>query len=271
MNSKKLYRRLNDILSKISEEDYPEIYNIIENELDFSDEEVYEEAYNIAGELHEADGAKILPRCIADFIMDVYNDELNSGNVNAACDIGALYYTGRAGEQNYKKAVEYYTIAADGGCRQAQENLGYCFYYGRDIPVDYEKAFHYFALGAFDGHLRSLYKIGDMYRNGYYVDKNEAEAFYIYMHCVDGLNEDNISYVGGDIMMRVGDCFFNGIGTEVDNKQALKYYQLAEQMFYERLETGDFLIKNCYKRVLKNQEEARQRLNKALPGYEWRK
>lgn len=55
MNSKELYRRLNDILSNISEEDYPEIYNIIENEIDFSDEEVYEEAYNIAEELHEAD------------------------------------------------------------------------------------------------------------------------------------------------------------------------------------------------------------------------
>lgn len=104
MNSKELYRRLNDILSNISEEDYPEIYNIIENEMDFSDEEVYEDAYNIAGELHEADGTKILPECVADFIIDVYTDELNSGNVNAACDIGSLYYTGRAGEQNYKKS-----------------------------------------------------------------------------------------------------------------------------------------------------------------------
>ena len=271
MNSRRLYRRLNDIFSKISEEDYPEIYNIIENELDFSDEEVYEEAYNIAGELHEADGTKILPACVADFIMEVYKEELKFGNVNAACDIGSLYYTGRAGEQNYKKAVEYYTIAANGGCRQAQENLGYCYYYGRDIPVDYEKAFHYFALGAFDGHLRSLYKIGDMYRNGYYVDKNEAEAFCIYMHCVDGLNEDNTNIVGGDIMMRIGDCFFNGTGTEVDNNQALKYYQLAEQMFYDRLESGDFLIKNCYKHVLENEEKARQRLIDALPGYEWTK
>ena len=32
MNSRRLYRRLNDIFSKISEEDYPEIYNIIEND-----------------------------------------------------------------------------------------------------------------------------------------------------------------------------------------------------------------------------------------------
>lgn len=91
------------------------------------------------------------------------------------------------------------------------------------------------------------------------------------MHCAQGLTEDNTHLVGADIMMRLGDCFFNGIGTEVDNKQALKYYQLAEQMYYERLESGDFLIKNCYTHVLKNQEEARQRLNDVLPGYEWTK
>ena len=36
MNNKELYTRLKNILSEISEEDYPEIYNIIENELDFS-------------------------------------------------------------------------------------------------------------------------------------------------------------------------------------------------------------------------------------------
>ena len=47
MNSKELYRRLNDILSNISEEDYPEIYNIIENEIDFSDEEAYFEISSI--------------------------------------------------------------------------------------------------------------------------------------------------------------------------------------------------------------------------------
>ena len=44
------------------------------------------------------------------------------------------------------------------------------------MEKDYKKAFHYFAKGAFDGHLVSLYKIGDMYKNGYYVEKDEKEA-----------------------------------------------------------------------------------------------
>ena len=42
-------------------------------------------------------------------------------------------------------------------------------------------------------------------------------------------------------------------------------------MFYDRLESGDFLIKNCYKHVLEYEEKARQRLIDALPGYEWTK
>lgn len=112
-------------------------------------------------------------------------------------------------------------IPGDG---QAQENLGYCYYYGRDMPVDYEKAFHYFALGAFDGHIRSLYKIGDMYRNGYYIPPNEAEAFCIYRRCEETMTEAALPLVGADVMMWLGDCYFSGIGTQVDDKKALEYY-----------------------------------------------
>lgn len=157
-------------------------------------------------------------------------------------------------------------IPGDG---QAQENLGYCYYYGRDMPVDYEKAFHYFALGAFDGHIRSLYKIGDMYRNGYYIPQNEAEAFCIYRRCEETMTEAALLLVGADVMMRLGDCYFSGIGTQVDDKKALEYYQKAERLFFTRLEQGDFLIRNCYDRVIKRQAETRKRLQATLPSYEW--
>ena len=58
------------------------------------------------------------------------------------------------------------------------------------MEKDHEKAFHYFALGAFDGRPVSLYKIGDMYLNGYYVRKNEAEAFAIFMRCLQDMMEE---------------------------------------------------------------------------------
>ena len=60
------------------------------------------------------------------------------------------------------------------------------------VLLDYEKAFHCFAPGAFSGRPASLYKIGDMYLNGYYVKKNVRDAFRIYRRCLDLLDDDAI-------------------------------------------------------------------------------
>jgi hypothetical protein len=271
MTDMNAYELLSDILSTITESEYPEIYNTIQMNLDTENKQVYFDAYTIANQLHEADGAKQLPKCVADFLIAVYEDEMNEGNADAACDLGTLYYTGRCGEQSYAKALAYYDQAAKLGSRQAQENLGYCYYYGRDTAVDYEKAFHYFALGAFDGHLRSLYKIGDMYRNGYYVEQHPWEAFSIYLRCANTMTEDALPLVGADVMMRIADCYYEGIGTEPDFKLALHYYHLAERMFYDRLEAGDYFIKDCYDKVIRRQAEVRQQLMLQLPGFDWTK
>lgn len=236
MTDEKIIGFLKNISDEISEEEYPEIYDILDAKVDFDDGVLYCSEEYLTDLLHEADGAKRLPKSVADFLIKSYSERMENGDADAACDIGALYYTGRCGEQSFKKALEYYTISANGGCRQAQENLGYCYYYGRDTEVDYEKAFHFFALGAFDGHLRSLYKIGDMYRNGYYVKKNEKEAYQIYKRCEETMTDSAVGFVGADVMMRLGDCYFGGIGTDVDYKSALKCYQEAERLFYERLE-----------------------------------
>lgn len=269
MTDTELISKLKAILNEIDENEYPEICDIISASADFEDDIIYDDAFYMANKLHEADAAKQLPECVAEFIMAVYMEETENGNPDAACNIGSLYYTGRAGEQDYSKAIKYYTIAADGGCRQAQENLGYCYYYGRNTAVDYKRAFHYFALGAFDGHIRSLYKIGDMYRNGYYVEKNEREAFYIYHRCAQTMTDEALDFVGADVMMRMGDCFFKGIGTDINYKAALEYYQKSELLFLERIENGDFLIRGCYEKVIARQEEIRQILKKELPAYDW--
>lgn len=271
MTEKELFTLLRDMLEKIDEDEYPEICEVISENLDYDDEDVFCGEFEIVQQLSDADNTKQIPECVAKFMCSVYEKEIEQGNAGAACDIGALYYTGRIGEQSFEKAVKYYKISADGGCRQAQENLGYCYYYGRDVEVDYKKAFHYFALGAFDGHICSLYKIGDMYRNGYYVKKNTSEAFSIYKRCYELLCEGNIPFVGADVMMRMGDCYFQGIGTDVDYKAALEFYQNAENLFYERLERGDYLIKGCYEKVIRRQGEARQKLNESLPQYNWTK
>ncbi len=271
MTEKQTFEMLSNILNTIDENEYPEICSTIFANIDELSKEVYLDAYFIAQELFDADATKQFPKCVSDFLLKVYEEEIEMGNADAACNLGALYYSGRIGEQSYSKAIEYYTIAANGGCRQAQENLGYCYYYGRDTKIDYEKAFHYFALGAFDGQICSLYKIGDMYRNGYYVKKNELEAFRIYNRCLELMPDEAVAFVGADVMMRIADCHFEGIGTEVDYEAALEHYQKAEQLFYSRLQNGDFLIRGCYEKVIARQDEARKKMKEALPSYEWTK
>ena len=87
-------------------------------EYDDLDEWIYE----ITTDIFEADQTKKLPKAIADFLISLYNYLIEQGCFDAACDIGSLYYKGRLGKVDYKKAVEYYTLAADNGNRQAQEN-----------------------------------------------------------------------------------------------------------------------------------------------------
>jgi hypothetical protein len=57
----------------------------------------------------------------------------------------------------------------------AYECLGYIWYYGRTGERNYEKAFGYFSRLMEKGDPVSTYKIADMYRNGYFVDKDQAK------------------------------------------------------------------------------------------------
>lgn len=180
--------KIQDMLTLISPEMLPEIYAYLSS-LPGSDD--FPKPYEIANAILAHDRTEVLPGKLIDIITDLFELEIAEGNSAAMNDLGACYYEGSRGfKQDFEKAVHFYKMAAENGNRQAQENLGYCYYYGRDGEPDFEKAFHYFALGAFDGHLVSLYKIGDMYLHGLYVPKNEKEAFYIYMRCIETMADE---------------------------------------------------------------------------------
>lgn len=83
-------------------------------------------------------------------------------------DLGGWYY----GKRNFVLALKYYEMAALLRYPPANECLGYVWYYGRTGVKDYEKAFKYFKAGMDDGNLVAAYKIADMYKNGYYVEKD---------------------------------------------------------------------------------------------------
>lgn len=256
-----IYTELQDIATMIDVELYPETAACLHQLLVM---DTLPSAYDIATDLREKDAAEELPDFLFDFYVALYKSAIGEGDAEAMNDLGALYYEGRGRAPDYKKAVCLYEMAALNGSRTAQENLGYCFYYGRNVAVDYEKAFHFFLMGALDGHLISLYKIGDMYQNGYYVQKNEIEAFRIYERCMQTMTEEAEREVAGPVFLRLGNCFLYGKGTDVNYETAMICFQKAEFYLYNMVKGGENMYRKSLDRAFAGQLEARKRLMEAL-------
>lgn len=103
---------------------------------------------------------------------------------DAACTLGALHYSGSItpdGEPDYERAFELYSTGAALGNTQALVNLGYCHQYGRSVPVSPKDAFECFQRAAFTTNMpEAIYKLGDMYERGRYVERNSELAFGLY-------------------------------------------------------------------------------------------
>lgn len=82
--------------------------------------------------------------------------------------LGGIYYQDR----RFDLALKYYEMAASYDHPGAYECLGYIWYYGRTGQVDYKKAFEYYSKAAAKGNTVAEYKVADMYKNGYYVAKD---------------------------------------------------------------------------------------------------
>lgn len=171
-------------------------------------------------------------------IKEYYEKAIEIGSFRAMLNLGALYYQGNLVARNYKKAIELYEMASNSDDSEiasiAITNLGYCYYYGRDIPVDYEKAFSCYLKGAIKyNNVNCYFKLGDMYKKGLYVEKDEHFAFDFYKLAHENCYIDNEMYP--DILIRMGESYLDGVGIEQDPIIALKYLSEAEGYMYEKV------------------------------------
>ena len=215
--------------------------------------------------LQGSDSGQELPARVGAFIVSLYETgiALNEDAISML-NLGAFYYLGRGCEQDFEKAVYYYELAAAGGEIIALENLGYCYYYGRSTEVDYKKAYYYFSQAALFGRPISIYKIADMYRYGCYLPRDEKRAFALYCRSLTCMEQSGDNSPAGPILLRLGDCFMHGIGTEKDVRSALVLYQSAEQHLYDKVAAGDYFYRGSLKQAIEGQYAARSLLREAL-------
>ena len=100
-----------------------------------------------------------------------------------------------------------------------------------------------------------------MYLNGLYVEKNEKEAFYIYMRCLETMTEEAANRIAGPVYLRLGKMFLNGTGIKKDLKSSLIAFQKAEMYLYDMVSAEDVMYKKSLKEAICGQEKAKDRQN----------
>ena len=173
---------------------------------------------------------------VAAKVLECYEKCTKQNMPVAFLNLGRLYYIGRFVEQDYKKAFDLYKVAADAGLPRALCNCGYCYYYGRHQEIDYAEAYRYFDLGVQLGNdANCLYKLGDMYLNGYAVKKNPLFAFKLYDRALDVCHESkDAEPCIADVQLRVGRCLLYGIGIHQDAEAAHAMLSFALLNYYKR-------------------------------------
>ena len=130
-------------------------------------------------------------------------------------DIGAMYSTGRGVPQDRDKALYWYNQAAAILHPKAFRCLGYAL----NVPFgyldpneekyepDYRTAFGYFFKGAMLNEPNSIYKIGDMFLTGKYVDVDQVFALNLYHRSYDYIESDeDDSYAS--VCLRIGEYLY---------------------------------------------------------------
>lgn len=205
-------------------------------------------------------------------LMKQYDD------YQAAVDLGGKYYS----DQDYDLALKYYAIAAEHDIPYGYIGLGYIWYYGRLGTTDYEKAFACFskALKLLSGYsidddsfwngewkipfdsedsyinyINTVYKLADMYRNGYYVVKDNSRYIHLITHLHDMMTSLNDSgmpdYNLPEVDLRMADIMLNYEEPAYAEDHALQYLSEARDIMEQRvLETGFFGDFNIMKDIV---------------------
>ena len=191
----------------------------------------------------------------ADLVIGYLKTLAKKGVNRAMLLLGIIYYTGKGVPQNYKEAVKWYEMAAEGLESYGLCNLGYCYYYGRDIDVNFKRAYECFSLSAYMRNPNAMYKLGDMYYYGNYVKEDKDAAYFWYNEALENLDGEDII---ANIKYRLGLCYLYGHGTRKNELLALDHLQAAELEFFHLIEDGDAFAELTLPKVKEELDKVRE-------------
>ena len=132
------------------------------------------------------------------------------------CNLGVCYKYGTGVKKDEKKAIKWYTKAAELGYARAICYLGECYYYGTGVKKEEKKAVELFTKAAELGNARAMGYLGICYENGTGVAKDEKKAVEWYTKGAE-LGDDQA-------MLYLGICYGCGTGVSIDDHEAFRWF-----------------------------------------------
>lgn len=172
-----------------------------------------------------------------------------AGVIAAQHDLGALYYYGQGVPRDHALAARWLNAAAQSGYVASQAVLG-TLYWGTD-PPDYAQSLHWLNKAAEQGNAQALNGLGQMYRNGWGVPKDEKKAFDYQLRAAQA-GDPNSRY-------NIGIYYTDGAVVKANFAEAIKWLRPAVDVPETRTK-AQFVLGTIYKigdkHVAKNLDEA---------------
>lgn len=148
------------------------------------------------------------------------------GDLDALMSLGYMSLYGLKGvEVNYKKAFEYYDLAAQSGDDIAINNLGSLYYSGVGVRKDIDKAAELFAQASDLGNTEATLNLAVIFltQSGYLDNKREAVNL---LKKVAEQNNPTGRYL-------LGYAYLKGIGVPENRKKAIDHIRYAAEQNYD--------------------------------------
>ena len=195
--------------------------DVLSLNLELQKQENAEELFNLGYNYEKGNGVK------QDYskAVEYYTKAANMGHAGAQCNLGNCYFYGFYNVKPDKsKAVKWYTKAANQGNASAQFNLGLFYEYGYGVKQDYAKAVEWYTKAANQGNASAQFYLGVFYEKGRGVKQDYSKAVEWYTKAA------NQGYA--DAQYSLGYCYENGHGVKQDYAKAVEWYQKAANQGY---------------------------------------
>lgn len=167
------------------------------------------------------------------FLIETENDS------DAMVNLGGYYYA----KEKYDLAEKYYLMAFDAGDDWVADGLGFIYYYGRVGARDYKKAFYYFSLAKDNGNMEAAMKIADMYHHGFGVDKDDEKYKAILLDIFDKIKDTNQLFDPyPEVAHRLADIYINEGHGEDAFDMLVKGKSFIEQRIRYNPFWGNFIV-----------------------------